>query len=86
MELVKAGASRQEMHEVIRRHSLAAWDAIARGQANPLGELLEKDPEVLAHMPAERVRSLLFAGNYVGDAPHRARLLAQSIREVLAQN
>ena len=28
MELVKAGADRQEMHEVIRHHSMVAWEAL----------------------------------------------------------
>ena len=84
MELVKAGADRQEMHELIRRHSLAAWTAIEQGEANPLGDKLESDPEVLAYLSAGQVRALLDAGEYVGDAPQRALKLAVEIRERLA--
>ena len=62
MELVKAGADRQEMHELIRQHSLAAWDAIQRGEDNPLGEALAIDPTVLAFLPAERVGAVLEKG------------------------
>ena len=83
MELVKAGADRQEMHEVIRRHSLAAWDAIQQGKQNPLAGLLAADPAVLTFLSAERVRALLDAGGYVGDAPHRAQELVEVIRERL---
>ena len=80
MELVKAGADRQVMHEVIRQHSMAAWLAVRQGQPNPLAERLAADPQVLAFLPAERVHSLLDASGYVGDAPQRARNLAQTIR------
>jgi adenylosuccinate lyase len=80
MEAVKAGADRQRMHETIRRHSLAAWSAIAAGHPNPLAEMLAGDPELLQFLAAERLRALLDAGAYVGDAPERARQLAREIR------
>ena len=83
MELVKAGADRQAMHERIRRHSLAAWDAIQRGQPNPLADLLASDPELQHYLPEERIRGLLDASEYVGDAPQRARGLAKVIRAAL---
>jgi adenylosuccinate lyase len=85
MELVKAGADRQAMHERIRQHSLAAWDAIERGEPNPLLDRLAGDPVVLGFLSAERVRLLLDAHGYVGDAPQRARNLAVMIREALGQ-
>ncbi len=84
MELVRAGADRQVMHEVIRRHSLAAWEAVRRGEANPLGASLAAEAEILAYLPGERVRALLHAQDYVGDAPQRARRLAAAIRRAVA--
>ena len=83
MELVRAGADRQAMHEVIRRHSLAAWEAVQRGEANPLSESLAAEAEILAYLPGERVRALLHAEDYVGDAPQRARRLAAAIRRAV---
>jgi adenylosuccinate lyase len=85
MELVKAGADRQVMHEVIRQHSLAAWGVLQQSAAaaNPLPDLLASDPAVLDILPAERVRALLDATGYVGDAPQRARELAAQIRQAL---
>ncbi len=83
MALVLAGADRQEMHELIRVHSLAAWAAIQDGEPNPLASRLEQDPALLAYLPADRIRALLDARDYVGDAPERARALAHSIRTVL---
>jgi adenylosuccinate lyase len=37
------GGDRQELHEAIRRHSLEAHAAVARGETNPLLELLAAD-------------------------------------------
>jgi adenylosuccinate lyase len=87
MELVKAGADRQAMHEVIRQHSLAAWDVIQRdaAQGNPLPDLLASDPTLLDYLPAEQVRTLLDAKGYVGDAPQRARDMAVQIRQAIGR-
>jgi len=84
MEAVKAGADRQVMHELIRRHSMAAWDGVRAGRENPLARTLAGDPEVLRYLPAERVQELLDASHYVGDAPARAREMAGRVRDALA--
>ena len=83
MELVRAGADRQAMHERIRSHSLVAWQAIRAGQPNPLPALLSADPAILAFLPAEQVAALLDASAYVGDAPQRAHDLAALVRSVM---
>lgn len=83
MELVKAGADRQHMHEVIRQHSMAAWEALRRGEANPLMQRLSGDSTITAYLPPERVRTLLDATQHIGDAPARARFLAHSLRAAL---
>jgi adenylosuccinate lyase len=81
MELARAGADRQAMHEVIRGHAMAAWDEVQQGQPNPLAERLAADPEVLRYLPADRVRALLDAAGHIGNAPERARQMAAAIRE-----
>lgn len=83
MELVKAGADRQAMHEVIRAHSMVAWSAVRAGQPNPLADLLAGDERITVYLPAEQVRALLDVAGYVGDAPQRARALAGEIRNSL---
>ena len=87
MELVKAGADRQVMHELIREHSLTAWDVIQRdaSEANPLPDLLASDPAVLSYLPAEQVHALLDASGYVGDAPERAREMTAQIRQAIGR-
>jgi adenylosuccinate lyase len=83
MELVKAGADRQEMHEVIRRHSMSAWEKLRDGGANPLTDMLVGDERLLSFLPEKRMRDLLDASRHIGDAPQRARDLAQRVRRQL---
>ncbi|HVU09996.1 MAG TPA: adenylosuccinate lyase [Phototrophicaceae bacterium] len=79
MAAVKAGADRQEMHEQLRAHSLAAWSAIANGQPNPLVEALATSPALTIYLLPDQIRTLLDASDYVGDAPQRAREFAARI-------
>jgi adenylosuccinate lyase len=83
MAAVRAGADRQAMHELIREHSMVAWVAIQSGAPNPLVERLATDEQVLEFVPPQRVRALLDASAYVGDAPWRARELVRSIRTTI---
>jgi adenylosuccinate lyase len=83
MELVKAGGDRQELHEVIREHAMAAWAALRAGAPNPLADLLCDDPRITRLASREAVRGWLDAANYIGDAPRRARRFAAQIRQHL---
>jgi adenylosuccinate lyase len=82
MMLVKAGANRQEMHEVIRTHSLAAWEALQAdaGCENPLAARLCRDERIARYLASDEVLALLDASAYVGDAPERARAVAARLR------
>ena len=86
MALVRAGASRQEMHERIRSCSMEAWSAVQLGEANPLVDLLAADESVSRYLTAEQVRDVMVAGATAGDAPERSRRLAKSIREALCSS
>jgi adenylosuccinate lyase len=81
---VKAGGSRQKLHEIIREHSLAAWADIAAGRPNPLPRRLSGEARLTAYLSPEQILSLLDASQYVGDAPERARQLARQIHQTLA--
>jgi adenylosuccinate lyase len=80
MEAVKAGGNRQELHEVIREHSMTAWAAVQAGKANPLRELVLNDARLMRSIAADKVDSLLDATHHVGDAAERTRNLAAQIR------
>ena len=83
MAAVKAGADRQQMHEVIREQSLAAWAALQAGAGNPLASLLAADERITRYIAAPALPALLDATGHVGDAPQRARALAATIRHAL---
>jgi adenylosuccinate lyase len=83
MEAARSGGDRQALHETIREHSLAAWDALRQGRPSPLAETLGADERITAWVPAARVRDLLRADAYVGDAPERAQAMAAMIRQDL---
>jgi len=82
--LVKAGADRQSMHERLRAHSMQAWAQVVAEGSNPLCEMLSADREITRYIPGDRVRLLMDAGSYIGDAPERARRLAADIRHALS--
>jgi adenylosuccinate lyase len=83
MALGKAGADRQGMHERLREHAMQAWEAVRLGQVNPLPERICQDEVFRAYLPEKRLLALLDAHHYVGDAPQRARALAERIAEQL---
>jgi adenylosuccinate lyase len=71
------------MHERLREHSLGAWAVIAEGKPNPLSAALPDDPELQRFLSSAEIARLMDAAGYVGDAPLRARALAQSCRDRL---
>jgi len=84
MALGKAGADRQVMHEFLREHSLAAWSAVQSGSPNPLMDLVSHDPEITHYLTEDDLRRLMDVSHYLGDAPHRAQQMADSIRITLS--
>jgi adenylosuccinate lyase len=86
MAAAKAGADRQQMHHLLREHSLAAWQAMSSGQPNPLVESLVASAELQTYLPPETIRDLLNANAYIGDAPTRARAFVAHIRDTLAKD
>jgi adenylosuccinate lyase len=80
----KAGANRQELHESIRRASMQAWEAIARGEVNPLARILADDESISQYIDPAEIRSRLDPSTHIGDAPERAENLAKQIVETIA--
>jgi adenylosuccinate lyase len=85
MEATRAGGDRQELHEALRENAMTAYAAIERGETNPLSQLLSDDERIVRYMDPAEVRSQLDPTNHVGDAPARARRLAQRIRATIGK-
>jgi adenylosuccinate lyase len=81
MAAVKAGASRQDMHELIRKQAMQAWEAVRNGEPNPLAEDLTRDAEILEFLSVEQVQKLMDYTSHLGDAPKRARELVETIEK-----
>ena len=86
LALSRAGADRQEMHERLRLHAMAAWQAVQSGEANPLADLVCADEIFRQYLSNSELRNLLAASHYTGDAPRRARALAETIRLAIDLN
>jgi adenylosuccinate lyase len=84
MALVAAGASRQEGHEWIRQASLQAWEALSRGEANPLEAILTAHELVRRYLTTEQIRALMAAETHVGTAAERALAMAKTIGQFAA--
>ncbi len=80
MEATRRGGDRQALHEIIREHSLAAWETLHQGKPNPLVDSLCADETLNTLLTAKTIRATLVAESYVGDAPQRARELAMALR------
>ena len=85
MEAARAGADRQELHEAIRENAMTAYAALERGETNPLARLLSDDERIVRWLDPAEVRSQLDPTSHVGDAPIRARRLAQRIRTTVGK-
>jgi adenylosuccinate lyase len=83
MALVRAGASRQEMHERLREHAMAAWPAVRAGEPNPLPASLRADPVISGYIAEQQLEPLLDASSHVGDAVERAMAIAGAIRAMV---
>ncbi len=86
MAMGKAGADRQEAHERLRVHALAAWAELRSGGTrsagtNTLADRIAADPFFGQALGQEALVRLMGDTGYVGTAPRRARELAEKIRE-----
>jgi adenylosuccinate lyase len=84
MALVKAGADRQEMHERLRGHAMQAWASLQAGALeNPLAAAIRADERFQAYLPAGMLEALMDSRQHLGDAPSRARQMAQALRQAI---
>jgi adenylosuccinate lyase len=80
---VRAGMSRQEAHEVIRRHSIAAARAMKdEGTPNDMLERLARDPGFV--IPMDDLREALEPSRFVGRAPEQVdEFMAEVVDPIL---
>jgi adenylosuccinate lyase len=86
METVKRGGDRQELHEVIREHSMAAGRRVKEeGLDNDLLDRLKKDPAFAAIR--EDFDSFIDPAAFIGRAPQQVETyLAEVVEPLLKAN
>lgn len=86
MDAVKHGGNRQELHERIREHSMAAGAVVKQeGKENDLVDRIAADPAF--GMAKEEIEALLEPKNFVGRAPQQTEeFLSEVIQPILDAN
>lgn len=83
-KLVKKGADRQEMHELLRAISMDSWGAVSEGLPNLMAERLAADKTIQQYLTSDEIKTSLDVHNHVGDAPNRAKQLVKNIRKEIS--
>ena len=86
MDAVKAGGDRQELHERIRVHSMAAGKVVKEeGKPNDLLSRIANDPAF--GMTMEQLESIMDPKNFVGRAPQQTEEFIQEVvQPILDEN
>ncbi|MFH1056377.1 MAG: lyase family protein, partial [Candidatus Micrarchaeota archaeon] len=80
-ELAKKGMDRQEAHELLRIHSLKAWEEVQEGRENTLFHLLLKDARVTRFLKEKELQKLFDVSTHVGFAKEKSEVIAKEIFE-----
>ncbi len=86
MRAVEKGGNRQELHEALRRHSIAAAAVVKeQGGENDLVQRIAADP--MFQITEEEIMSVLKPENYTGRAPEQVKeFLDEAVFPVLERN
>lgn len=86
MEGVKRGGDRQELHELIREHSMEAGKKVkVEGKPNDLVERIHADPRF--NIDKERLQQVLDPVNFIGFAPIQTEeFLNNQVKPILERN
>lgn len=83
MELVKKGANRQEIHEIIRELSMQAWTHVQSGKSNPLKRLLLENKIIKKYLSTKKIEQSFDMSKHIGDASQRSLRLIKKIKSAI---
>jgi adenylosuccinate lyase len=87
MKLVEKGGDRQEIHELIRVESFAAWEEVMKGLPNPLAMMLSENKKIAAKLKPAEIKQLLDPRHHTGDAKERCGILVrEAINPILSKH
>ena len=79
MIAVKNGASRQDMHEVLREHALRAYMVMQETDKNPLAHNLRHDKKIAQFIDAKTLEKLMDPKKHVGLAARTCKQFLQKL-------
>ncbi len=83
VEAVKAGADRQQIHEVLRELSMKAWEDVQASQKNPMAEWLLENQYLNKYLAKEKITQMMDIKNHLGNAPQKALQMSKQILKTL---
>ena len=83
MEAVKRGGDRQQLHESIRRHSMAATARMKEGQPCDLLDRLAGDPAF--GLSRQELEDLMEPARYIGRCPQQVTRFLESCAPLLRE-
>ena len=83
MEAVKRGGDRQQMHELVRVHSMAATAKMKEGEPCDLLQRLADDPAFGMTLP--ELKALMDGRLYTGRCAHQVEAFLRDLAPTLAQ-
>lgn len=88
MEAVKGGAGRESAHEAIKKHTLAASEALRDGHGNAAADLLAAlAADKRIGLSRKALAGILAQGHrFVGAAPHQVEAIGDAIQGVVRRN
>lgn len=79
----KKGANRQEMHELLRNHSLKVYEEMQEIGENNLTKYIESDKTILKFMTKEEIKNASNYKDHVGFASLKSTNTVKKIKEIL---
>ena len=83
LKSTKNGASRQEMHEILRQHSMKVYDEMLKTGENNLFKNLKQDKKILKYLTASEIENLSNYKTHIGFAPKKAAETVKKIKQKL---
>jgi adenylosuccinate lyase len=84
LKSTKGGADRQEMHELLRSHSMKVYDDMAKTGKNNLFANLQRDQKILKYLTKTEINELADIKNHIGLAPQKSASLARKVKAAVS--
>jgi len=81
MECVRKGASRQEMHEILRENSMKAWKNLQEGNGNNVSELCANDKRLRKYLGEREILAFFKGKRHIGNAVEKCGKMNSEIEK-----